>query len=456
MIRNLNNFKTLKVRTKAHLVLYTYINNRLNILLSKTNDSPTFILPSTLITPEDNVATFALVRLMISDYLGIFSQKSLNKLQLKQELTQDDIRKVPLKWFELIDSPDYFEWCDTISSEKIIQYDEIDDEILYFMEINEIDLDFLNKNLSLLGISFSFIYYSYRDTSFNNVNYDTKCLLNKFDFDLHIQNTLESLKLDESSYYIILSIKEASTKVKDQAGFFHFPALFQGIYKENKEKWLLYAAGNLIFPSDEILKRTKAIIIPGSALNLYNEIPFIPRTVEWLKEIHSNYPHVKVLGICFGEQLICYTHGGKVDMLEEKKKDKSYFVKNPTAIQFTEDFWEIPFIKQSGVPKKNEYVISEAHGDEVTEYPDLFKNYGSSDTCKNEVFVSNDNRYFLIQGHPEYSPPFMIVRAFKFFTGGKILSEEEMEKIKSNMKQVMKPEVDSSAWRGFCYSFLKN
>jgi len=456
MIKSQNIFKTLKQRTRAHLVLYTYINDSLNIILSKNAQSTTYNLPNTAITPEDNVATFALVRLMISEYLGIFSQKSMNKLLLRQEITNDDIRKEPLKWFELIDSPDYTEWCDLISSDNVFQYDNLEEEIVFFKEIDQIDCELLNSNLSNLGVSMSFMYYNYRDTSFSNINDQTRSLLTSFDFDMHIQNTIQSFKKEEFSYYIILSIKEASTNAKDQAGFFHFPALFQGIYKENNEKWLLYSAGNLIFPSDEILKRTKAIIIPGSALNLYNNIPFIPQTVEWLKEIHNNYPNLKLLGICFGEQLICYAHGGIVDMLEAKKKDKTYFVRTPTAIKLAEEFWEIPFIKQSGVPKKNEYVISQAHGDEVTEYPEFVKNYGSSDTCKNEVFVSNDYRYFLIQGHPEYSPDFMIVRAFKFFTGGKTLSEEEMEKIKSNMRQIMKPQVDLSAWRGFCFSFLKN
>jgi GMP synthase-like glutamine amidotransferase len=456
MIKSHNIFKTLKIRTKAHLVLYSYINNNLNIILSKNAQSSTYNLPNTVITPEDNVATFALVRLMISEYLGIFSQKSMNKLISRQELTQDDIRKQPLKWFELIDSPDYFEWCDLISSDNVIQYDNLEEDVVYFLEIGQIDCDFLNSNLNMLGISWSFMYHNYRETSFCDIDDQTRSLLKSFDFDMHIQNTIQTFKKEEFSYYIILSIKEASTNAKDQAGFFNFPTLFQGIYKENNERWLLYSAGNLIFPSEEILKRTKAIIIPGSALNLYNNIPFIPQTVEWLKEIHNNYTHIKLLGICFGEQLICYAHGGTVDMLEAKKKDKTYFVKNPTAIQLTEDFWEIPFIKQSGVPKKNEYVISQAHGDEVTDYPEFVKNYGSSDTCKNEVFVSNDFRYFLIQGHPEYSPDFIIVRAFKFFTGGKTLSEEEMEKIKSNMQQVMKPQVDVSAWRGFCFSFLKN
>ena len=448
--------KILRVRNKASIALYTYINSQLNILVYRNKEEDTLQIPNTEITNEDNVGTFAIVRLIVSEFFGIFSENNLKKLYKKELLSPNDVRTKSMIWYELTQSDEYYEWCDIISRENIIQYDDLNDEILYFYELKEIDLSFLNNNLYNLGINLHFEYYDFSEKLSYPLDKRTDTLFSTFNFDNHIQNSIKALNNGDFSYFIILSIKDMSSNARDQAGFFHFPALFQGLYKENKEKWLLYCAGTLVFPSEEILAKTKAIIIPGSALNIYNNIPFVVKTEEWLRLFHEKYINVKILGICFGEQLICHSYGGKVDMLEMKKKDKSYFVSNLTACKIDDEFWDIPFIKESGVKPSKELVLMQAHGDEVVEYPDFIKNYASSDTCKNEVLVSNDHRYFLIQGHPEYSADFIIIRAIKFFAGGRELSHEENEKIKNEYHLKNKIKHNRYEWRAFCFSFLKN
>ena len=448
--------KNIRVRNKASIALYTYINSQLNILVCRNKEEDTFKIPNTEITKEDNVGTFAIVRLIVSEFFGIFSENNLKKLYNKEQLSPNDVRFKSMMWYELTQSDQYYEWCDIISRENIIQYDDLNDEILYFYELKEIDLSFLNNNLYNLGINLHFEYYDFSEKLSYPLDKRTDTLFSTFNFDNHIQNSIKALNNGDFSYFIILSIKDMSSNARDQAGFFHFPALFQGLYKENKEKWLLYCAGTLVFPSEEILAKTKAIIIPGSALNIYNNIPFVVKTEEWLRLFHEKYINVKILGICFGEQLICHSYGGKVDMLEMKKKDKSYFVSNLTACKIDDELWDIPFIKESGVKPSNELVIMQAHGDEVVEYPDFMKNYASSETCTNEVLVSNDYRYFLIQGHPEYSPEFNIIRVIRFFSGGRELSHEEYEKIKNDFISVNTLKHAKNEWRAFCYSFLKN
>lgn len=54
----------------------------------------------------------------------------------------------------------------------------------------------------------------------------------------------------------------------------------------------------------------QAIIITGSVDMISDNLPWIARTSEWLKEaIKRNIP---MLGVCFGHQLIVHTLGGKV------------------------------------------------------------------------------------------------------------------------------------------------
>jgi len=302
----------------------------------------------------------------------------------------------------------------------------------------------------------SFLFYDCHSKINTNIDESALSLMSKFDFDNHIKSTLKSFKEGDFNNYIILSIKEDSPNKKDQAGFFHFPALFQGLYKENKEKWHLCCAGTMVYPSDEFLAKTKAIIIPGSALNIYNNVPFVEKTAEWLKTFHEKHPKIKLLGICFGEQLLCHALGGKVDILEARKNDKTFFVRGPNTLSITDDFWKIPFIKNSGIKPQKEYNIMQAHGDEVVAHSDFIKNYASSDTCKNEVLVSDDLRYFLIQGHPEYVPEFNFNRGYRFFLQGKVLDHEGYEKTKRDLIDSMKLKPDAIVWRSFCYSFLKS
>jgi GMP synthase-like glutamine amidotransferase len=447
----------MKVRSKAALVLYTYIDRKLHFILSRASQQENFGLLRTDVSSEDTAPTFALTRLMISDYLGIFTMKNMEKLAQKQKLTKEEVRTAPLKWYQLVDSPDYHEWLENLTEEEVILHSESDEgEIVYFIEIKHIDVDTLNGSMKDLNLPLEFAYYNYVDKSPKEVEAGSMTLFNRFNFDEHIKTTLKAYQEGNFSYYLILSIKDMSTNKKDQAGFFHFPALFEGLYRDSMEKWQLICAGNLVFPSEEVLSKTKAIIIPGSALNIYNDVPFVNTTAEWLKNVfHVKYPKIKFMGICFGEQLICHALGGKVEKLESKE-----FVRAPNHLKIIDEFWDLPFIKKSGIVPKKEYIISQAHGDEVTVFPDFMKNYASSDTCKNEVLVSNDHRYLLIQGHPEYVPQFTFVRVYKFFLshlGVSDHSPESLEKVKKDMfsnPNYLTP--DAAMWRGVCYSFLKS
>lgn len=128
-------------------------------------------------------------------------------------------------------------------------------------------------------------------------------------------------------------------------------------------------------------------------------------------------------------------------------------------MQISDEFWDIPFIKDSGVKPAKEYIIPQAHGDEVVSYPDIFKNYASSDSCKNELIVSNNHRYLLLQGHPEYGPEFGLPRMYKMLmqrTGQTDTSHEALEKLKKTFVESTKIQPDTVVWRSICYSFLKN
>lgn len=80
------------------------------------------------------------------------------------------------------------------------------------------------------------------------------------------------------------------------------------------EKWQHYHGFRGYYPTDEELSTIKLIILPGSGHAVYNlNIEWIPKLQAFIKRVMNNYPHIKWLGGCFGEQAIAHTMGGLVE-----------------------------------------------------------------------------------------------------------------------------------------------
>ena len=168
--------------------------------------------------------------------------------------------------------------------------------------------------------------------------------------------------------YIILSLK---TPGKEQNGFFHFPALFHSLYRKNSEEWKYINVSTDGLPSEELLSKTKAILIPGSNLSVYNDYDFLRKTEAFLKNLieeilfNKKYPNLKLLGICFGMQIIVNALGGSIKKMAGEHRGK------PEDVEIVDNkFYEFNFYKNSGVEKMKILRINEAHGDEVIKYPD--------------------------------------------------------------------------------------
>lgn len=49
------------------------------------------------------------------------------------------------------------------------------------------------------------------------------------------------------------------------------------------------------------------------AASAYEDIPWINRLVDFTSQIPGKYPHLKLIGICYGHQIIARAFGGKVE-----------------------------------------------------------------------------------------------------------------------------------------------
>jgi GMP synthase-like glutamine amidotransferase len=460
----------------AHMIFFSFESEKIKFLfLKRYNASEGFSHITTSILPQDNAPTFSVARVLAMNLQSLFNQINLQKMFKQEELTAEDIiEEKDYFHHELWENKVFMEWLENLSEQPIIQYDIIQGHQFYFYEIPNMEkLEKINENLVKLNFKYTLKYFSSEIFNSNNsthsgninnsdnnnslseINKTTTKFFQSFSAEAHIKETLRLIGENKLSKFYILSIKPAEGTKRDQAGFFNFPALFQGIYRKNKENWIYLVCSLDKLPLEAELENAKAIIIPGSHLSVYNDHDFLRKTEEWVKNFHENHKNVKFLGICFGMQIFMTAMGGTVE------KMKYPFVRTPTKIEINQDFWDLEFVKKSGVKKTQSLNIMQAHGDECTFIPDelKIKNYGKSDSCYNEVLVCEDERILLIQGHPEYEPSFNIERIVPY-----ILMREGKEKTLENILEAKKVlyeemslvQVNSNEWRMLCNSFMKN
>lgn len=133
-----------------------------------------------------------------------------------------------------------------------------------------------------------------------------------------------------------------------------------------------------------------AYLITGSKAGVYDNLAWIPNLQQWISASFERQE--KLLGICFGHQILAHALGGHAD-----KSDKGWGVGlHNTQID------ELPaWVKDT--PKELTLIYS--HQDQVTQLPPQAQRLSSSDFCENAAFFI-ENRVLAFQGHPEFSVNF--------------------------------------------------
>jgi GMP synthase (glutamine-hydrolysing) len=165
---------------------------------------------------------------------------------------------------------------------------------------------------------------------------------------------------------------------------------------EQQAKRLGHEADRLAFDTPiETLYNYGAIILSGGPESVYD--PKAPQPDPRLFTMHIGRP--PVLGICYGEQLINYRMGGKVDRLE--RREDGY-----TTVQFT---GASSINGKLGVTAQ----VIMSHGDTVTELAPGFITTAYSDDLIAGI-ANEAERLYGVQFHPEVSPPdgTEIIRAY--------------------------------------------
>ncbi|KAF7377683.1 Glutamine amidotransferase type-1 domain-containing protein [Mycena sanguinolenta] len=174
------------------------------------------------------------------------------------------------------------------------------------------------------------------------------------------------------------------------------------------------------YPTDEQLEAYDGILITGSKANACDDIEWINKLVEYTTRVATAKPNMKIVGICFGHQIVARALGGRCVRNDKWEVGPTPVTLSPLGKEvFGVDLLVILRIcTLVGNIDPDPQYIQEMHRDHVPEVPDNFHLLGSTDISMNQGMVRfhsaaaptspvslSDIHIFTVQGHPEFDEP---------------------------------------------------
>ncbi|KZV76895.1 class I glutamine amidotransferase-like protein [Peniophora sp. CONT] len=160
------------------------------------------------------------------------------------------------------------------------------------------------------------------------------------------------------------------------------------------------------YPPESILDEYLGVVITGSASSAYEDVEWINKLVIFVKRLALTTHVIKIIGICFGHQIVARAFGGDNAVVPNGGK------------------WEVGVepVKLTTLGKRifgtdADINIQEMHRDHVPSLPPAFHLLGSTDVSKNQGMVRFAYKapepgptealppihIFTVQGHPEFT-----------------------------------------------------
>lgn len=174
-------------------------------------------------------------------------------------------------------------------------------------------------------------------------------------------------------------------------------ALFLGAFATFGQNWAHYNISSSEFPSDAALQAKKGVIITGAKYSAYDSsLPWISEYMTLLRRMYTDFPKIRIVGICFGCQVMASALGGATI----KSPDYRFLYTVETVhlnLAFSRDFPSFPLTT---------IAATECHGDIVSRLPPDAVLYGHSNSAPVEVW-GLPGRVLCFQGHPDLCPRFL-------------------------------------------------
>ncbi|KAI3900320.1 hypothetical protein MKW92_000013 [Papaver armeniacum] len=235
-------------------------------------------------------------------------------------------------------------------------------------------------------------------------------------------------------YGVLLCAQDSEFVNKNYGGYF---GVFLRLLREEGETWDKFKVHSGEFPEDEKLESYDGFVITGSASDAHGNDVWIIQLLDLLKKLVSLKK--RLLGICFGHQILGRALGGKTGRAESGW-DIGVININLSASACLCDSFKIP----------NALSLIEFHRDQITELPPSAKVMAWSTKTGIEMFISGDH-IMGIQGHPEYTKD-ILLNLLDRALNENLIQDSQAETAKASLEAT---EPSREAWMKLCRSFLK-
>ena len=140
-------------------------------------------------------------------------------------------------------------------------------------------------------------------------------------------------------------------------------------------------------------------IISGSRYGVYEDILWIRELLQFVQACWDR--DARVVGICFGHQLIAHALGGRT---EKAAAGWAFGIQSATITH------RQPWMTDYETLEGDTYSLVVIHQDQVVQMPPMFVTIAHNDFCPNSMIVA-DQKMLGIQGHPEFSRDYCKFRA---------------------------------------------
>ena len=149
---------------KVHLFLYSKDSqNNYNYILYQKEKEDNYNHMYNIINQSDNGSIYSISRFLTQNFSHVFTDEFISKLN-KNEKPNTENNYKNLKLYELWETDVYGFWLDKLS-QNLVQYDDIKEEVIYFLEIPYISIDELNSLMEQENKKFIYI----NDNNYNSI-----------------------------------------------------------------------------------------------------------------------------------------------------------------------------------------------------------------------------------------------------------------------------------------------
>ncbi|KAL5208352.1 hypothetical protein ABZP36_032787 [Zizania latifolia] len=240
-------------------------------------------------------------------------------------------------------------------------------------------------------------------------------------------------------YALLLALNDSEYARKVYGGYGN---VFVDALGVGGDRWDCFRVIDGEFPAAEELGRYDGFVVSGSPHDAYGDERWVLRLCSLLRTLHAM--NKRLLGICFGHQVLCRALGGRVG---KSRSGWDIGVKKVTILPHQFEGLEL-FGDLDELPTTASVI--EVHQDEVWEVPPRGRVLAYSDKTRVEMFAVGDH-VLGVQGHPEYTKDILynlIDRLIRSHVITRNIGEEARQTAEAG-------EPDRRFWTGLCKGFLR-